>query len=380
MKNILKYLLLLMPILLLWSCGDDIEEVIATPSTAPIILESGSDAVNLDPNYRNNPAITLTWSHADYDVQAVNNYTILFALSESFEEATEIIETTNRTQTWTVNQLNTAVQSIGMAPNEVGTLFVKVVSTLGSQGQLPMESNVVQFQMTPYVTYSFNDYYLVGNATSAGWDTNNNNQALFRDPSDENLYSFTGYFANGDSNDQNEGRFKLIEILGSWQPQWGDARNEGEDSYATSGEIAGNPGTQDSDPGRFGVPAAGYYEFSVNFSSMTYAITPVDASNAPIYDRIGIIGDAIDTGSDEDIAMMRNESFDPHNWYLQNVELANGEIKFRANNAWDVSWGNTTLYSGVGVLGGPDIPVTSGTYNIYFNDLTGEYQLIPVEE
>src|SRR5690606_13517018 len=125
------------------------------------------------------------------------------------------------------------------------------------------------------------------------------------------------------------------------------------------------------------VPSSGYYTFDINFNTLTYTITPFDASGATIYDRVGIIGDATSTGWDSDIAMMRNAEFDPHNWYLHDVELGNGELKFRANDAWDVSWGSTTSYSGVGELGGPNIPVTSGVYDIWFNDLTGEYQLIP---
>ena len=191
------------------------------------------------------------------------------------------------------------------------------------------------------------------------------------------MFHFTGYFANGSEGDLNEGRFKLIEILGMWQPQWGDARPEGEDSFAESGDVAGNPGTQGTDPGRFGVPAAGYYTFAVNFETLTYTITPFDASEAATYPTVGLIGDATTTGWDSDIDMMVNSEFDPHNWYMYNVELSNGQIKFRANDAWDVSWGSTTPYSGTATLGGENIPVTAGVYNIWFNDLTGDYQLIP---
>ncbi len=377
MKNIFKYIMLLIPILFIWSCQDDDDRVIASATSAPIVLEAESNAVNLDPNYKNNPALTLIWSHADYNVQVIPQYEILFSLSEVFENPRNVFNTSNRNKIWTVEEINVLVQEMGMAPNEVGTLYAKVISSLGDQGQLAMESNVVSFQMTPYTTYSFNDYYLVGNATAAGWNVNNNNQALFRNPNSENEFSFTGYFENASAGDMNEGRFKLIETPGTWQPQWGDARPEGEDEFASSGDVAGNPGTQDGDPGRFGVPASGYYTFGINFNTLTYTITPFDASGATIYDRVGIIGDATSIGWDGDTAMMRNTEFDPHNWYLYNVELQNGDLKFRANNAWDVSWGSTTSYSGVGEIGGPNIPVTSGVYNIWFNDLTGEYQLIP---
>ena len=59
--------------------------------------------------------------------------------------------------------------------------------------------------------------------------------------------------------------------------------------------------------------------------------------------------------------------------------LTDGEIKFRADDAWDVSWGSDTALSGFATLGGPNIPAMAGTYDIWFNDLDGGYILIPVE-
>lgn len=375
MKNILKYILFILPILTIWSCDDDMEKTMASGSNPAIILETENNNVDLDVNYKKNPALTLTWANADYGVQAVNKYALLFSLNQEFENAKEVTTTNNRTITWTVEELNNLVLDLGMPVGEVGTLYIKVVSSLGAKGQLAMESKPVAFQMTPFSTYTFKDYYLVGSGTSAGWTPDNNNQAIFRNPSNENEYSFTGYFSKPNATNKDDGRFKLLEVLGQWQPQWG---NE-DDAISLSGKVAGNPGTQSNDPGRFGVSQAGYYTFSINFETLTYNIESYDASAATNYNTIGIVGSAT-SGWNNDIAMMRNESFDVHNWYLKNVTLGNGEIKFRANNDWAVSWGNTTPYSGTGLTNdGPNIPVTAGTYNIYFNDLTGQYQLIPTE-
>jgi hypothetical protein len=54
--------------------------------------------------------------------------------------------------------------------------------------------------------------------------------------------------------------------------------------------------------------------------------------------------------------------------------LNDGEAKFRANDAWDVSWEVKQL-SGGGT--GDNIPVTKSKYKIYFNDLDGSYLMIP---
>ena len=49
-----------------------------------------------------------------------------------------------------------------------------------------------------------------------------------------------------------------------------------------------------------------------------------------------------------------------------------------SNDAWDVSWGGKTAFSGGGT--GDNIPVGKSKYLIYFNDLDGSYLLIPNQE
>ena len=46
--------------------------------------------------------------------------------------------------------------------------------------------------------------------------------------------------------------------------------------------------------------------------------------------------------------------------------LTDGKMKFRANNSWDVNWGDN----------GGDIIVTAGKYDIWFNDLDRRYTFI----
>ena len=56
-----------------------------------------------------------------------------------------------------------------------------------------------------------------------------------------------------------------------------------------------------------------------------------------------------------------------------NVDLTDGEAKFRLNNDWGVNWGAGDFPSGIGTQDGPNIPVTAGNYTVRFNVLTGEY-------
>ena len=75
-----------------------------------------------------------------------------------------------------------------------------------------------------------------------------------------------------------------------------------------------------------------------------------------------------DWGIDVDLT-----STDGVNWTLDNFIMPGGEFKFRLDHAWSVNWGATTFPSGTGTQDGPNIPAIAGTYNITFNQSTGEY-------
>jgi len=68
---------------------------------------------------------------------------------------------------------------------------------------------------------------------------------------------------------------------------------------------------------------------------------------------------------------------DADNWILVDVTLTNAAagqgVKFRANNAWDTNWGSAAFPTGVGTLGGANIPCVGGTYTVTFNSTTGAY-------
>jgi hypothetical protein len=97
------------------------------------------------------------------------------------------------------------------------------------------------------------------------------------------------------------------------------------------------------------------------------------AAQAQTINSIGIIGTAT-TGQWDTETPMTRVAGSTADWTLTTA-LTTGEAKFRANNAWDLSWGSTTFPTGTGVTAnGPNIPITGGNYTILFNDATGEYQ------
>lgn len=108
---------------------------------------------------------------------------------------------------------------------------------------------------------------------------------------------------------------------------------------------------------------AGFYNVDFNKNTLDYNFVPVPVS---------IVGDAaIDYSTDIDMT-----TIDGINFTLNNQDLIGGKkLKFRTNYSWSTNWGGKAFPIGTGVLSSPDdIPVdVSGTYNITFNRVTGDY-------
>ncbi|WP_204344030.1 SusE domain-containing protein [Psychroserpens algicola] len=376
MKKILKFKVVLFAVLslgfLMNSCEDDTSEFTATPTQAITLADLPITMIELDATNPGNPAITFNWNEADYNQQASENYTVLVSSDEAFTNpitATSVVGTTSATLS--VNELNSAAGAAGLPPFTFSTLYAKVESSIGTQNGLPVSSNTINFQVQPYFNYVFDDYYLVGNGTSADWNNNNNNPPLFRDAENGNLYTYTGFFTKGGGG-FDDGRFKILEVRGQWQPQWGVAADEGSDTIEASGDIAGNPATQDNDPGRFGVASDGYYTFTINFSSNTYTMNPFNDAGATTFTSMTLQGSGV--GSD---TAFTQSSFDSHLWYISSVNLQPGDLQIMTNAG--TTWAGSTSFSGVATEGGDSIPVVvQDDYEVWFNDLTGDYIMIPL--
>ncbi|WP_282123634.1 SusE domain-containing protein [Algibacter mikhailovii] len=105
------------------------------------------------------------------------------------------------------------------------------------------------------------------------------------------------------------------------------------------------------------VVTAGIYIATVNLNDMTYTLEPIDYV-------WGLVGGAYNEwGATPDAQFNRDWSrpFDDI-WILNDVTLIDGEYKFRANNDWDVNYGDD---GGDGILdaGGANLVTTAGTYS-----------------
>ncbi|WP_299556869.1 SusE domain-containing protein [Seonamhaeicola sp.] len=353
------------------SCDDDSETFFVTAPTAPVLADLGFTQLELDPLNTSNPAVTLSWSESDYGQPTAVNYSVQFSTDDAFTSPVNAATITGQTSiTLSIGEINSAAGSAGLNPFEWAALYTRVVASIGTQQSESIASNTLNFQVFPFFNYPFEDYYLVGNGTAADWNNNNNNPALFRDPNNGNHFTFTGFFTKGGGG-EGDGRFKVLETRGLWQPQWGSSHPDGDDPIESVGDIAGNPGTQDSDPGRFGVLADGYYEFTIDFGTKKYSVSPFDASGAADFTSMIMQGSALtDTA-------MNQLAFDTHLWYISSIRLVPGDVQFMTNTG--SVWGAGTSFSGQATENGGSIPViVEDDYEVWFNDLTGRYIMIPL--
>ncbi|UOY04830.1 SusE domain-containing protein [Muricauda sp. SCSIO 64092] len=317
-------------------------------------------------------ALTMQFNDPDFgegDVVSVD-YTLEFTLPDTNFEIIFTSTTTNeRSLALTHDEINTIALGLGLTPEQAANVEVRLRAVIESEsGMLERFSEAIMISLTPYdATYPFRDLFMVGNAVDVNndgiandmdWDNNGNNPPLFRDSNNANRYVFRGNFGGGLA-------FKALEIKGSWQPQWGLSGG----NLTSSADLG-------SDPGVFPIPAEGYYEIELDIVNATYTATPYDASGATTYATIGIIGSATPGGWDADTDMTQ-AAFNPHLWFINDIALVDGEVKFRADDDWAVNWGGGVEFSSLGDTGNDNIPVSAETYDVWFNDLDGSYILIP---
>lgn len=362
-KHILKGLFALFVFIGLSSC-DDRELITIENQSTPIVMDLSNDNVFLDENFPANSALTVTWEPANYSVPVEVKYKLEISKTENFEMPILLTSTTQSVTnaTFTTMEMNEAAKKIGLVPDESQKMYFRVQAYLGNNSMF-QTSTVTNVNITPYAaspTYEYQDIYLIGNAVIGNWDnlvTNNSLLPLLKTTT-PGKYTYTGYFDSG-----TDIGFKMIKVKGSWDAQFGKGASDGLLST-------------DGGSGNLSVPSQGYYTLSVDLNALTYSLESVTAPTAT-YDNISIIGTV--NGNFDNDTQLTKSTFNPHLWSKMNVSLNSGEFKFRANNAWDVNWGTNAEFFGIAAQGGANIPLTSEwVYDVYFNDATGAYTLIPV--
>ena len=107
---------------------------------------------------------------------------------------------------------------------------------------------------------------------------------------------------------------------------------------------------------------AGNYLVTVDFNNLEYSLEPIDIW--------GLVGSAAPNGWDGPNVRFSPDYANEGVWILENIELIDGEIKFRTNDDWAFNYGDDGL-DGTLEQDGANIPVSAGTYSITL-DLSNE--------
>lgn len=165
---------------------------------------------------------------------------------------------------------------------------------------------------------------------------------------------YVGYFPAGD--------FKIIAPKGlvNWNYSMaGGNLQSGGFGYRNGGD----------DPGNISNAEAGYYRLTLSGTDTDAPDMKAEKYTDPVTDYASMSL----KGAGVDVALFPmttlSGSFN-HDWYGTVTVSGNADVKFESG---DTKWGTTKFPYGISTVGGNAIPMTAGTYVIYFNDITGAF-------
>ncbi|MBC6989097.1 SusE domain-containing protein [Hymenobacter sp. BT491] len=336
MKNFTKLAGLgLVATLFLASCDKDEDRAVLKPdgnlsltasaATAPLVQTSASTK-----------AVTYSWSPASFGYQAAVKYTLQFdKKGGTFASPIEVDAGSATSVSLTVAELNSILLRLKVSPGATGSADVRVAASVGA-AVAPMISPVTTFTGTPYLVFiQYPSVYVPGNYQ--GWAPD---KAPFL-ASVANDKTYEGFVNFSDPSPE----FKITPA-----PNWDN------DFGAAVVDPATTPGTQTgtlkAKGDNFKLPAAGYYRLNVDLNALKYTFTKTTWA---------VIGAATPGGWDNETPM----TFDATKqvWKVT-LALKADELKFRANNAWDINLGDNEP-DGQPDNGGKNIKVAvAGTYTV----------------
>jgi hypothetical protein len=338
--------------LLFSACESNLDKVVYNSNTAkPAVLQTlKQSSYVLNQDNTQDSAFTVTWDKPDVGYQAEVTSVLQMDLDgKDFANAIALSSTkTDSSYTLTVGELNNKILSMldnyNMDLSPVKLAF-RVISTISNASDT-LVSNVVNTTVTPYsAEKDYPKIYIIGDYCGWNWD---NTQHLFSFNSDatyQGIIDFGTKAANG---------FKI-----SGQAAWVDAVNWGIDSKATAptSEASSIQLIASGGSGNIQAYSKRFYRFTYNTSSL---VLTKDLS----FTTLSIVGDAgseVSGWGTKEVDM----NFDPKTQqFYADVDLSDGEIKFRLDHAWDTAFGSKTdgLLDSSG-----NIKVTAGKYRIYVN-------------
>ena len=215
--------------------------------------------------------------------------------------------------------------------------------------EVKFNDNTLEYSVTAVSSTEYTAIGIIGSATPDGWN------------SDVDLVKGTDvheWLLDNITLTEADAKFRADD---DWADDWGD--NSPSFPSGVGGYKQGD------------IPVTSAGDRAVYFHDVkgTYYFMATNAKDP--YSSIGVIGSGSpDGGWDDDVDLLQNPN-DPYLW-SGFMNLKNGEIKFRADDAWTKNWGGSTPVEGIAIdNSSSNIPVEAGLYYVTFNTGTGEYKL-----
>ena len=315
------------------------------------------------------------FTHSDADVYEDPVFTIMFTTTDD-NQYWKIIPQGNvdAGNIWAVENNPKGVVGVEKDGDDAMSGTLLTTTSKGEKANAGKIAKAGIYQMTINMmdyTYSIKqiapEYYLVGALQS--WS--DQNMSCLMTAETAMVQNFTTKWT-GDANM----KIWLGSDFGKWDNAFGSASGDGVNTAEGKLKAGG---------GAIVCPEKGaYYTFTADFSTMTYKWTKLANQNPTEFKHVSLIGVGGKWNEGDDIDL---EQVAPHNWYLAKQEIPAGGLKIRADHKWrdDGNWGfaEGQNYENKGTLitsgGSSNISVPAGTYNIYFNDITGAYAFVGVK-
>lgn len=344
MKKILKISSIALMLISVLACENDDQTIVSATGGPELLTPTEGASYVLLPENATSEATTLVWNHADFDVQTAANYDVEVAVAgTNFATILSGGSTVNsaRFLVWTVEQLNAIAINAGIEPFSEGSLDVRIKSSLGNNADVVSYSNKITIKVTPYTTDS-PKIYVIGDFLEAGgyganWTAGANLPALASSGFGET--DFEGYvFMN-----QATSEFKLLPTNAGFEGDYGD---DGSFSGALlqEGEV------------NIAITGAGYYWIKADTDALTYSVQKTSWA---------ITGSATPLGWPDGGIMDQDMTYNPttKKWEITIVLTAGNEFKFRANDGWDINYGDAGADGILDFNNGTNMSIpTTGTY------------------
>ncbi len=355
MKNFKIFSLFILAMIGLNSCETDDDvifiaqepgEFVLTNTILPEYILTASTGSNLGERF--------TWNSADFGVPTNVSYDLQRSIIGDFSDAVLVGTTSGNEIAMTIGQMMAAATEAGLDANpatpepNTGSFSVRIRAYVGGGGSNTEKfsdnktiSVVLQEAQTGGSEITKSTWGIVGSGAPNGWD---GPDVPFYTTKESNVIVAYATLVDG--------QIKFREN-NAWGGDYGDLNGDG---------------VLDQDPDNNINVTAGTYKITIDWSDNTYTLEKF---------YWGLVGSATPNGWDgPDTKLQYDFNTDS---FKTVVQLKDGELKFRMNDAWGGDYGDLT---GDGVLdqdADNNITVTAGYYLVTANFNTLEYSIEPTE-